>query len=259
MRIVSPTEAVPKAVVAGMKAAELDSTSAQVHYTLALLNTWGLWDWKDGEKEFKKTIALNPNDAEAHAYYSRFLHILRRPEEAMKEIEIALNLDPRNPLIKSIYGLDLMSIHRYDDAIKAYKEALKGDPTAPVALKNLPIALYLAGREKEALQEYRMGYKSPEILQALNDGYVKADYIGAMSHVADALVEQSKTTWVKPTLIAVHYTQAGNKDKAIDWLEKAFQEHDPNLPYLLNPIYDSLRNDPRFKDLLRKLNLPDNN
>jgi TolB-like protein len=256
MGIVSPAEAGPKAIAAAMKALELDSTSAEVHYSLAIMKYEVLWDWEGSESEFKKTIALNSNDAEAHAYYSHLLNIVGRPEEAMEQIEIALKLDPRNPLIKGLYGMDLMFVHRYDEAIAAFQEALEGDPTAPPALNNMSEALHHAGREEEALQEYRKQYKNPEILQAFNDGYVKAGYATAMSHVADALVERSKTTWVKPIGIAYHYALAGEKDKAIDWLEKAYQEHEPNLVYLLMPCNDSLRYDPRFQDLCRKMNIP---
>jgi TolB-like protein/Tfp pilus assembly protein PilF len=256
MGIVSPSEAGPKAVLAGEKALELDSTSAEVHYSLAIMKYAVLWDWEGGESEFKKTIELNPNDAEAYAYYSHLLNIVGRSKEAMEKIEVALKLDPRNPLIKGLYGMDLMFVHRYDEAIVAFQEALKGDPTAPPALSNMPEVLHHAGREKEAVQEYRKRYKNPEVLQAFNDGYVKAGYTGAMGHVADVLVKLSKITRVQTTGIAVHYALAGNKDKAIDWLEKAYQEHEPNLPYLLMPCYDKVRDDHRFQDLCHRMNLP---
>jgi adenylate cyclase len=255
MGIVSASEAGPKAVLAGEKALELDSTSAEVHYSLAIMRYEVLWDWEGSESEFKHSIELNPNNAEAYAYYSHLLNIVGRSKEAMEQIEIALKLDPRNPLIKGLYGMDLMFVHRYDEAIVAFQEALKGDPTAPPA-NNMAEVLHHAGREKEAVQEYRKRYKNPEILKAFNVGYVKAGYIGAMSHVADALVERSKITRVQTTGIAVHYALAGNKDKAIDWLEKAYQEHEPNLPYLFLPCYDKVRDDPRFQDLCRRMNLP---
>jgi len=256
MGIVSPSEAGPKAVEAAMKALELDSTSSEVHYSLAIMKYEVLWDWEGSESEFKKTIELNPNDAEVYAYYSHLLNIVGRSKEAMEQIDIALKLDPRNPLIKELYGIDLMFVHRYDEAIIAFQEALKVDPTAPVALDNMSEALHHAGRDKEALQESIRKYKNPEILQAFNSGYDEAGYTGAMSHVADALVERSKTTWVRSFAIGAHYAKAGEKDKAIYWLEKAYQEHEPNLVYLLMPHYDSLRDDPRFQDLCRKMNLP---
>ena len=256
MGIVSPADAGPKAVAAAMKALELDSTSAEVHYSLASMKYSVLRDWEGSESEFKKTIALKPNDAEVHANYSHLLNIVGRSEEAMEQIDIALKLDPGNPFIKSFYGADLMFVHRYDEAVVAFQEALKGDPTNPVALSNLPEALHFAGRDKEALQEYRKRYKNPEILQAFNDGYVKAGYIGAMSQVADVRVERSETTRVRSLVIASGYAMAGDVDNAMYWLEKAYQEHDPNLPYLLWPHYDSLRDDPRFQDLCQRMNIP---
>ncbi len=91
-----------------MKALELDSTNAEVQYSLADKKTWGLWDWKGAEAAFKKSIALNPNDGLTHAVYSHLLNILGRPKEAMEQIDIALKLDPMNPFIITFYGIDLV-------------------------------------------------------------------------------------------------------------------------------------------------------
>ena len=256
MGIVSAAEAGPKAETAAKKALELDSTSAEVHYSLAIMKYEVLWDWEGGESEFKKTLELNPNDAEAHAYYSHLLNIVGRSEEAMKQIEVALKLDPRNPLIKSLYGVDLLFVHKYDEAIIAFQEALKGDPTAPVALSNLPNALHFAGRDIEALELLRMKATIPEIKEAFSNAIATEDFAGARRNVGDILVEKSKTTYINPIRMASNYAFAGDKNKAIDWLEKAYQEHEPNLPYLLSPNYDSLRDDPRFQYLCRRMNLP---
>jgi TolB-like protein/lipoprotein NlpI len=256
MGIVSPSEAGPKAETAAMKALELDSTSAEVHYSIAIMKYEVLWDWEGGESEFKKTIELKPNDAEVHAYYSHLLNIVGRPKEAMEQIDIALKLDPRNPLIKSLYGVDLLFVHKYDEAIIAFQEALKGDPTAPVALSNLPNALHFAGRDIEALELLRMKATIPEIKEAFSNAIATEDFAGARRNVGDILVEKSKTTYINPIRMASNYAFAGDKNKAIDWLEKAYQEHEPNLPYLLSPNYDSLRDDPRFQYLCRRMNLP---
>ena len=258
MGYASPDEAGPKAMEAIMKALELDSTLAQVHYSLALVRYASEWDWESGESEFQKTFAINPNYAEAHSYYSHLLNMVGRSKEAMEQIEIALKLDPHNPLLKSMYGVDLSFVNRFDEAISVSLEALKMDPTNPVAFTALTVAYHSTGRYDEALESWKSyccnTYKG--IVHSFDQGYTKAGYIGALSFEADALAAQSKTNFVMPSDIAVTYALIGNKELAIKWLETAYEVHDPGLPYLLLPVFDSLRDDPRFQEIARKMNLP---
>jgi tetratricopeptide (TPR) repeat protein len=241
-----------------LKALELDSTLAQVHYSLALVRYASEWDWESGESEFQKTFAINPNYAEAHAYYSQLLNILGRSKEAMEQIELALKLDPHNPLLKSMYGIDLTFVHRFDEAISVSLEALKMDPTNPVAFFALAVAFHSTGRLEEALAPWKSyccnTYKG--IVHAFDQGYTKAGYVGALSFEADALAAQSKTNFVLPTDIAVTYALIGNQELAIEWLETAYEVHDPALPYLRLPIFDSLHDDSRFQEIAKKMNLP---
>lgn len=255
MGAVRTSEAGPKIKKAIMKALELDSNRAEVQYTLALMKTWTIWDWKAGESAFKKAIEINPNHAGAHAYYSHLLNMLGRPEEAMKQIEIALKLDPLNSLIKAIYGMDLFWLRRYDDAVKAFQESIDIDPTQPVAY-NIIRALFFLGKDEEAMEIWRNRLKNPEQLKAVNEGYAEGGFRGAHKKLADIFAEQSKTTDIRPYTVAHHYAMAGDIENAIFWLEKTYEDHDPNLPYLLDPKYDKIRDDPRFQDLARRMNLP---
>jgi TolB-like protein len=251
-----PAEATPKIDLAIKRALENDTTQADVYYMLAVNMTWGKFDWIGGESAFKKAIEINPNHAEAHAYYSHLLNILGRREEAMNYIETALKLDPLSSLIQSLYGIDLMFVRRYDDAVKAFRESLDLYPAQPLA-GNIVNALYFAGREDEAIEMLRTHQKyNPEYLKALNDGYFEAGFQGAMKKVADLNAERSKTVFIGSRSIGQFYALAGDIDNALLWLEKAYEEHDPNLPYILKPEYDKLRDDPRFQDLCRRLNLP---
>jgi len=258
MGYVSPDEAGPKAMEAIMKALELDSTLAQVHYSLALVRYASEWDWESGESEFLKTFAINPNYAEAHAYYSHLLNMVGRPKEAMEQIELALKLDPHNPLIKSMYGVDLTFVHRFDEAISVSLEALKMDPTNPVAFTALAVAFHSTGRLEEALESWKSyccnTYKG--IVHSFDQGYTKAGYIGAFNFEADTLAAQSKTTFVMPLDIAATYALGGNRKLAMEWFETGYEVHDPSLPYLLLPVFDSLRSDSRFQEIARKMNLP---
>jgi TolB-like protein/lipoprotein NlpI len=253
-----PDEAGPKAMASIMKALELDSTLAQVHYSLALVRYASEWDWESGEAEFQKTFAINPNYAEAHAYYSHLLNMVGRSKEAMEQIELALKLDPHNPLLKSMYGMDLLFVHQFDEAISVSLEALKMDPTNPVAFTALAVAFHSTGRLEEALESWKSyccnTYKG--IAHAFDQGYKKAGYVGSLRFEADTLAAQSKTTFVMPSDIAVTYALSENRKLAVEWLETAYEVHDPGLPYLLLPIFDSLRADSRFQAIARKMNLP---
>jgi TolB-like protein len=251
------SEATPKAEAAIHKALELDSTLSEVHQALAGIRTWTRFDWKGGEASFKKAIELNPNNADAHSAYSHLLNIVGRPDEAMKEIEIALELDPLNAKIKAFYGIDLMFVRKYDEAVKAFREALDINPTQGVAEINICNALFLAGREKEGLVMLRSRWKdNNEFLSALDEGYAKSGFKGAMKKLADIRAEKTKITRLNQTGPAQYYALAGDVDNAVYWFEKAYEERDPNLPYLLLPLYDGLRNDPRFQEIARKMNLP---
>ncbi len=254
--VVSPEEAGPKAEAAALKALELDSSRAEVHYTLALLEYAVKWDWKSSESEFKKTIELNPNHADARAYYSHFLTFFGRNVEAMKQIEKAMELDPLNLLIRGIYGIDLIAFHRCDDALIIFQGILKVDSVHSIARSNLVSAYYCSGRYIEALKALMNDTNIPENKEIFRQAIPKGDFTGANRLAAEVLVKRSKTTYIRPTRIANRYAMAGDKDKAIDWLEKAFEGHDPSLVFLLYPTYDILRDEPRFQEIAIKMKLP---
>ena len=256
MGYLSPAEAGPKSMEALIKAVELDSNNAEIVYSQACINTWVMWDWEGGETGFKKSIELSPNHTEAHAYYSHFLNMMGRQKEAKEHIERALKLDPYNPLIKSLYCIDLNFMRRHDDAGMVAREALSMDPTNPVAHSGLLDALHLTGDYKEAWEAAKIYYTILGYGQAFNQDFVKLGYTDALNKAAEALSELSKTTYVDPTLIYQIYLMAGNSEQTFKYLQQAFNEHNPNLPYILLPIYDFLRDDPRFQEIARKMNLP---
>jgi tetratricopeptide (TPR) repeat protein len=257
MGYLSPAEAGPKSMEALMKAVELDSNNAEIVYSQAGINTWVMWDWEGGEAAFKKSIELNPNHTEAHAYYSHFLNMMGRQKEAKEQIEMALKLDPYNPLIKSLYSVDLVFSHQYEEAITASKEALNLDNTAIVAFAGLSYALHLSGKYDEALSAFKLVYSIlyKNNTHSFDQGSAKSGYFNALCSEADTLASEYDTLYVNPTDIAVLYTFSGNKELALNWLEKGFEVRDSNLPYLLLPVYDTLRNEPCFKEIARKMNL----
>jgi len=254
MGYLSPSEGLPKEYTAIMTALKLDSTLTEIHLGLAAYK-YNVWDLKGCESEYQKAIRINPNNAEARAFYSLLLNKLGRSNEAMEQIELALKLAPYDPLIKAINGMDLLYMHRYNDAIAVGREALKIDSIS--GLHILMLALHLTGKYDEALDlwkaEYYRGY--PGFVHAFSQGFAKAGYIGALSLEADTIFAQSKTAHVNPVDIAILYVCAGNKKRALDCLERAFEVHDVNLTLLTFPIFDCLHNEPRYQALCKKMNL----
>jgi adenylate cyclase len=260
MGFASPSEAGPKAKAAALKAMALDDNLAEAHYALGCIRVWSDWDWTGAEPEFKRAIELNPSFPDARAFYSHLLNFLQRPTEALPQMERALELDPFNVLFHALYGTDLLYMRRFDDAIVQVRRALQTVPDHPVANEMLWMAYIAKGMEDEALATvkvlYNSAYSVREVAEALDRGYEEGGYRIAMRRAADALTVLSRTKYVKPTDVANLYIGAGDTDRAIEWLEKGVAARDPNMPYIGLPYYDSLRAEPRFQALLRRMNLP---
>jgi TolB-like protein/predicted Ser/Thr protein kinase len=250
-------EAGPKAKAAALKAIELDSTLAQAHYSMASVKLLCEWDWAGAEVEFKRAIELNPNYPDARAHYSLYLMIMKRPEKGMAEIQRALELDPLNVWFLAIYGADLESAGRDDEAIVQFRKALRTSPDFPGAHWELSAILFRKAKYEESLAEMKAYYAGDrEMEEALTQGYAQSGYRGAMRRAADTLTGRGRKSYVLPCDVAGLYAWAGEKAQALAWLEKGFEVRDPNMPYVsVVPDYDTLRSDPRFQDLLRRMNL----
>ena len=260
MQYVPPREAVPKAKAAAERALALDSTLADAHFRSATIKTWSDWDWPGAEREFQKGIDLDPNNAEARALYSHFLYIMKRPGEALIQINRALELDPLSELAHAFYGTMLIGFGRYDEAIAQATRVLRTAPKHPMALNQLSLAYHQRRMYPEALaaeRSVRAARDDREMLAAIDRGYAEADYRGAMRRAAQTLAARFRATSTSPIGVATLYLRAGDHDQAIAWLEKAYEARDPNMPYIgVGKKYDPLRGDPRFQDLLRRMKLP---
>jgi serine/threonine-protein kinase len=255
----SPAVGVPKAKAAALKAVALDDALADAHYVLAIVDTWADWDWPAAEREFRRAIQLNPGFADAHAYYAHLLSILRRPDEAMGEARRSLGLDPFNALFHSLYGINLIFIHQYDAAIAEFNGVLATEPTSLPALYGLLSAHHLKREYPQALGALRrvataVGYS--DVTTLLDQTSADADYSMTMRKIADLLVVRSRRTYVPPMDVASFYAYAGDKNRCLDWLERAYEGRDPNLPYLWAPDFDVVRSEPRFRDLMNRMKLP---
>jgi len=261
MGMIPPSEALPKAKEAAQKALELDDTLAEIHYAWALIKTWGDWDWEGGEKAFQRAIELNPNSPDARVYYSNLLCILKRDDEATAQGERALELDPLNSLFMGIYANTLVFLGRYDEAIVQCRNALRTSPNDPVAHNILWEALHLKRQYDEALKEVKAFYAAFDltpVVEAMSSGYETGGYSRAMLAAADTLAAISQQVYVGPFFVAYLYAAAGETEKVLEWLEKGYEIGDPNMPYIVpdhNILQDLLSENPRFQDLLRRMNL----
>ncbi|MBN1271850.1 MAG: protein kinase [Candidatus Aminicenantes bacterium] len=259
MGYASPDEAGPKIKEAVERALELDSTLAELHYMLANMNYLVIWDWEKGEKAFKKAIEINPNHAEAHALYSHLLIILGRPEEAMGHAELSLKLDPHNPGIIMWYSAALLFERRYDECILFCREFYEKNPTTFWFLTiSLSIALHMKEKYDEAFEALKVAMSTQyEDFDHVFDQFEKLGYAGTLNLEADTLLEQSKTKYLSQFDIASIYAFAGNKEQALDCLKQAYEMRDPVVPYIgVYPNLAILHDEPRFQELLRKMNLP---
>jgi TolB-like protein/tRNA A-37 threonylcarbamoyl transferase component Bud32/Tfp pilus assembly protein PilF len=257
-----PEEAGPKAKAAALRAIELDANSAEAHEALASVRMSIDWDWDGAWESWRRSLELNPNAASAQGYHGQFLMWMGHGEEALIHSERAVELDPFSPFLQGAYALVLYSQRRYDEAIAAAREALRIQPDFPVAMNALWWIMHeKKGMEKEAFEAAknfaRVTYNDPRIEAALDDGYTQGEYVKAMKRGAEVLIARLPETFCLPSDIASFYIMAGEKTKALDWLEKGLEIHDPALPYLGLPVFvDLLGDEPRYQELLRKIGLP---
>jgi TolB-like protein/Tfp pilus assembly protein PilF len=261
MGVMSAKEAGPRAAAALTKALELDSTDEEVQFASAMVSSWVQWDWAGSEAGFQRVLETNASHAGAHAAYGRgVLTLLGRQQEAMAHTERAIELDPHNPLFQGIYCQDLIFAGRYDDAIGQCRKVLETAPNSLVAHTGLHAAFHEKGMDKEALEHWKSKLAiqgQGEAVEALHRGYTEGSYQRALALAAETLATGSRTAHVSPFEIASLYADAGNKDQTFDWLEKAVEARAANTPWIhVIPHFAFLRNEPRFRDLLRRMNIP---
>jgi serine/threonine protein kinase len=260
----SPKEAWPKLEAAALRAAQLDPNLGAAHRELAAASFIYKWDWASTEREIKRSIALDPSEAETHFLYSMYLRTMHRLDEAMKEAKRAEELDPLSPGWKSSIGLLHYYTRRYDAAEEQYRQLTRTDPDLPGPHLGLYNIYSRTGKESEAVTELQKGLAlqgADELAAALPRLYASSGFQAAKDFAIREqiriLTEASKQDYISPIALATNYAVLGERDKAFEWLEKAYEEHAPGLLDLdLDPDYDNLRADNRFQNLLRRIKLP---
>ena len=257
----SPKEAFPRAKAGATKALELDETSAEAHTSLAIIKDDYEWDWPGAEREFKRALELNPNYATAHHWYSDHLEIVGRHDEAIAEIKRAQQLDPLSLIIKAIVGRRFHSARRYDEAVEQLRQTLEMDPNFAVAHWLLGETYEQKAQYESAIAEYQKARTasggSVYVVAALGRAYAAAGKRREALKILGELEELSKRRYVSASSVADIYIALGEKDQALEWLEKGYRDRDEGMVRLnWEATLDPLRSDPRFQGLLRRMNFP---
>jgi len=254
----SRRDVIPLAKEAAMKALEIDNTLGEAHAELAFARLVIDWDWSESEKGFKSGLELNPNYARGHNLYAWLLTDLGRFDEAIEESKRSHELDPLSVRIWVDYGRRYYFARDYDNAIEEYRKVLEVFPNSGRARSELALALSQKGMHNEAIEEYLK--TDFEAQRSWRFGYIYgvAGKREKSLEILNYYLERSKKEFVMTANIAFIYIGLGEKDKAFEWLEKTYMQREAWLTELkVEPMYDNLRSDPRFQDLVERVNFPD--
>jgi len=251
-------EVLPKAKTAAQKAIELDETLAQAHAVLGLINFWYDWDWQAAEKQFLRALEINPNSPEARFGYAHLLSNTLRHEKAITEIRRAIELDPVSLRNNAVEGQILFFAGRSDEALDRLQKTLDLDPNFWLAQLFISRVYSEKGMPGEAVAAAQKAGDIAGNSQSIAYRAYALSKTGKAADVRaslDELSTMSAAAYVPPYNFAVVYIALGEKEKALDFLEKGFAEKDGRMVFLaVEPMWNDLRSEPRFQDLMRRMN-----
>jgi serine/threonine protein kinase/Flp pilus assembly protein TadD len=256
----SPTEFFPKSKTAALRALELDDTLADGHATLGMTLMWGEWNWGEAENHFKRAIELDPSNTNGHLLYAHLLSNMGRHAEALNEVKRARELDPLFAFAGALEGQFLNHAGRHDEALDRLQKTLELAPNFWMPHIFASSVYTEKGMYSEAVAEARKAKElSPaQTVSEAFGGYAlaklgKSDEARA---VLNELLKLSETRFVPAHHLALIYNGLGEPDKTFEWLEKAYQQRDPKMAFLkVEPKWNNLRSDPRFIEIIKRMNL----
>jgi TolB-like protein/Flp pilus assembly protein TadD len=256
-------DALSRGKAAALKAVELDDTLAAPHVSLAFIAETYEWDWNAAEHEYKRALELNPADAQAHNWYAGYLTYTGRFGDGISEARRARDLDPLSLPINNALAGRLLAGGRYDEALRQVQETLELDRNFAPAHQTLGWINLHSGKQEDAIREFEealklSGTEDTDLQLDLGFAYAMSgnrDEAGRILAKLETLHEQGV---VPSSSVAILHGALGESNEAFAWLEKAYEERDPQLTYLkAGRRFEPLRNDPRFKQLVRRIGLPD--
>jgi len=241
------------------RATELDPDFRGFYFVSGIISTWTDWNWDQGEKDFLKAIAINPNDVMSRIYYSHLLICLRRPEEALSQGKLAVELDPLNPFILGLYSGVLRSTGQFQEALEYAEQA--NALSHGKANAQMKLAL-MALEEYDRAWEHRLiaisNSFNEEVVQAMDQIYKEQGYHAADREIVQQFELLSQEKYVPHHILAARHYSIGAYSKTIDDLEKGYELHDPFMPYIVagQNGYPNLYDSTRFITIVKKMNLP---
>ena len=255
-----PKESHPKAREAANKALQLDAALSEAYTARGLVASFYEWDWDAAEQDFQSAFMVNSNDATAHHWYAEHLMNVGQADRAIAELERARELDPLSLPINATLGRAYRDARRYEESINQCRKTLDIDPDFALAHWCLGVSYVAEKQYAEAITEMQRANivgESPLYKYGLGYAYAAAGNKTRARAIIEELKQESHTTYMPAYFIAAIYGELAEKDRAFVWLQRAYDERDPQITYLLlDPFMDPLRSDPRFNDLVRKVGLP---
>jgi TolB-like protein len=256
-----PAQAFPNGKAAAQTALQIDPDLAEAHTSLAALLWLHDWQWEQAQREFKRSLELGPTYATGNHWYAEYVMTMGRHEDVMARMKNGQELDPLSLIINVAVGWALYFARRYDEAIEQLRRTVELDPNYPVTYWILGLVLRKTGRYELAIIEGEKGVKlsggSPMMRAALAHTLGAARRSLEAGQILDDLTILANQKYVAPYFFAGIHVGLGENDRALEYLEKAYEEHSNWLIYLhIDPSMDELRDDPRFQDLLRRVGLP---
>jgi tetratricopeptide (TPR) repeat protein len=256
--VMTPKEAMPLALSAARKALELDDSVAEAHASLAFCLEGFNWDFAAADKEFQRAIELNPGYATAHHWYAWHLSLIGQNREAIAEMKKAQSLDPVSPVVNADLAELLLISHLPDESIEQSRKTIEMNPGFAFAHNQLAQAYIQKQMFDEAIVELNEAIKligdNPIFVANLARAYAESNRREKATQLLDNLKKRSVPRSPLIAEIAMIYTALGDKDQAMAWLEKGYEERF-NPGVLERPCFDRLRSDPRFQNLMRRIGL----
>jgi TolB-like protein/Tfp pilus assembly protein PilF len=257
---VSPDNGCAKAKELAVQALEMNPNLAETHASLAWATLIYDHDFRTAEREFERSIELNPGYAHAHHWLGLYLGLMGRYEEGYTELKRAIRLEPHS-IMNQTLGFMLVFNRRYDEAKQQFERALELDPNFYQAYWGLGAADLYMSRHQSAIaamqRAVQLSGDTPLFLATLGEAYAAGGYRQEAQKILDQLQDVAKERYVSPYVVAHIHAALGSKEEALHWLEDGYQGHAVHMMCLkTDPRLDDLRPDPRFQDLLRRMNFP---